>query len=109
VLAEGCCFGSCLAGRLWFSLITPGSCTPVTGQTINKPRAMKKLIGPASVALSALLFLSGCVAAIGNRGTDRNSNATLGQQLIDLQKAKESGAITEAEYEAQKAKLLGNK
>jgi hypothetical protein len=34
---------------------------------------------------------------------------SLGQQLIDLQKAKEAGAITESEYEAQKAKLLGTK
>jgi hypothetical protein len=34
-------------------------------------------------------------------------NPTLGQQLIDLKKAKDAGAITDAEYEAQKAKLLG--
>jgi hypothetical protein len=33
---------------------------------------------------------------------------TIGQQLIDLQKAKDAGAITDAEYQAQKAKLLGN-
>jgi hypothetical protein len=66
---------------------------------------MKKLVAPASLALAALLFLSGCVAAIGNRGTDR-STGTLGQQLIDLQKAKEAGAISEAEYQTQKAKLL---
>lgn len=70
---------------------------------------MKKLIAPAAMALSAVVFLSGCVAAIGNRGTDRNSNTTLGQQLIDLQKAKEAGAITEAEYQTEKAKLLDNK
>jgi hypothetical protein len=69
---------------------------------------MKKLIAPASLALSATLLLSGCVAAIGNRGTDR-STGTLGQQLIDLQKAKDAGAISEAEYQTQKAKLLENK
>jgi|SRR6185295_2836181 len=34
---------------------------------------------------------------------------TIGQQLIDLQKAKDAGAITDAEYQTQKAKLLGNK
>jgi hypothetical protein len=34
---------------------------------------------------------------------------TVGQQLIDLQKAKDAGAITDAEYQAQKAKLLENK
>lgn len=69
---------------------------------------MKKLIVPISLALCAVVFLSGCVAAIGNRGTNP-SNATLGQQLIDLQKAKDSGALTDAEYQAQKAKLLENK
>jgi hypothetical protein len=69
---------------------------------------MKKLIAPVAIALSVMVFLSGCVAAIGNRGTDRG-NSTLGQQLIDLQKAKDSGAMTEAEYQTQKAKLLDNK
>ena len=69
---------------------------------------MKKLIAPISLALCAVVFLSGCVAAIGNRGTNP-SDATLGQQLIDLQKAKEAGAMTEAEYQVQKAKLLDNK
>ena len=70
---------------------------------------MKKLIVPTALALCAMVFLSGCVAAIGNRGTERNGNTTLGQQLIDLQKAKEAGAMTEAEYQAEKAKLLSNK
>lgn len=51
------------------------------------------------------MFVSGCVASIGNR----NPNVTVGQQLIDLQKAKESGAITGAEFETEKAKLLGAK
>ena len=35
------------------------------------------------------------------------SNFSIGQQLIDLQKAKDAGAITEAEFQAQKTKLLG--
>jgi hypothetical protein len=30
----------------------------------------------------------------------------VGQQLVDLQRAKETGAITEAEYQSQKTKLL---
>lgn len=33
---------------------------------------------------------------------------TVGQQLIDLQKAKNSGALTEGEYQKEKAKLLGH-
>jgi len=47
--------------------------------------------------------LTGCVAAIGN-GDSRG--ATVGQQLVDLQKAKDSGAITDAEFQEQKARLL---
>ena len=69
---------------------------------------MKKLIAPTSIALSAMILLTGCVAAIVNRGTD-HSMGTLGQQLIDLQKAKEAGAISEADYQTQKAKLLEKK
>lgn len=59
-----------------------------------------------AMALSTTLVLSGCVAAIGNRGAQ--GSGTVGQQLVDLQKAKESGAITEAEFQAEKQKLLGN-
>ena len=70
---------------------------------------MKKLQIFPALALAASLGLSGCVAAIGNRDGKASSNTTLGQQLIDLQKAKDAGAMTEAEYQTQKAKLLGEK
>lgn len=49
-------------------------------------------------------LLTGCVAAIGNSGS--RSTATLGQQLIDLQRAKEAGVLSEAEYKEQREKLL---
>lgn len=70
---------------------------------------MRKLILPVALTLTVVL-LSGCVAAIGNRDSQSasRSGATLGQQLIDLQKAKDVGAISPEEYEAQKAKLLGH-
>jgi hypothetical protein len=77
-------------------------------QTTQHQLNMKKLVVPSSIALSAILFLSGCVAAIGNRDT-RHGGGTIGQQLIDLQKAKDAGAITEAEFQTEKAKLLGDK
>ncbi len=41
--------------------------------------------------------------------TPSEANKTAGQQLIDLKKAKDAGALTDEEYQAQKAKLLGNK
>jgi hypothetical protein len=52
---------------------------------------------PASAFIAAVLLASGCVGA------------TLGQQLIDLQKARESGVLTEAEYQAQREKFLSQK
>jgi hypothetical protein len=69
---------------------------------------MKKFVFPTSLALAAILFLSGCVAAIGNRDTQRGGG-TIGQQLVDLQKAKDVGAINDVEFQTQKAKLLENK
>lgn len=65
---------------------------------------MKKLLIPSALGLAALIFLSGCIV-IGNRG-GLDSNATLGQQLIDLQKAKDSGLLTDEQYKAQRHKLL---
>jgi hypothetical protein len=38
--------------------------------------------------------------------TSSGSTATAGQQLIDLNKAREAGAITDEEYEAAKKKVL---
>ena len=38
--------------------------------------------------------------------TPSGSSATVGQKLIDLNQAKEAGAITDEEYEVQKKKLL---
>ncbi len=71
---------------------------------------MKKSSFLAIALLSATspLLLSGCVAAIGNHPA-AHSSATLGQQLIDLQKARDSGAISESEYQTQRAKFLGDK
>jgi hypothetical protein len=46
--------------------------------------------------------LSGC--AIGS-GTTKVTKQTLGQELIELKKAKDSGAISEQEYEELKEKL----
>jgi PBP1b-binding outer membrane lipoprotein LpoB len=69
---------------------------------------MKSLLLPVSLALLSIMFLDGCVAAVGNRSPAASDRATLGQQLIDLQRAKETGAITEAEFQVQKERLLNN-
>lgn len=67
---------------------------------------MKKLLVPTGIALAGILLVSGCVAAIGNRDGRHSGNVSVGQQLIDLKKAKDAGAISDAEYETEKAKLL---
>jgi hypothetical protein len=71
---------------------------------------MKRLFIPIAVALSAMLLLTGCLALqIGGGDKKAEQPATVGQQLVDLQKAKDAGAITDAEYQVQKEKLLGHK
>jgi len=62
------------------------------------------------VGFTAMTLLTGCIGlSIGSGTTSKPASATTGQQLIDLQKAKDAGAITEAEYQAQKAKILSEK
>ena len=68
---------------------------------------MKKLLISTLVTGSMIVLLTGCIA-IGTGPKSQHSTATLGQQLVDLKQAQALGAITEAEYQAQKAKLLGN-
>ena len=52
---------------------------------------MKKLIVSTVVALSFVVLLNGCIA-VGTGPKSQQTNATLGQQLVDLQTAKTTGA-----------------
>jgi hypothetical protein len=71
---------------------------------------MKRLLVPLLIGLSAVMLCSGCLdLRLGGGTTNRAEAPTLGQQLIDLQKAKDAGIITDAEYQSQKAKLLSKK
>jgi len=68
---------------------------------------MKKLFVPVMLGLAALTLLSGCLnLSLGGGSTTRPQTATVGQQLLDLQKAKDANIITEADYQRQKARLL---
>ena len=58
------------------------------------------------VLIGVGILTVGCAIEIGNRGPGRD---TVGQQLVDLKKAKDSGALSGSEYEAQKARLLSAK
>lgn len=53
-------------------------------------------------AMTALISLGGC--AWGN--SPRIQQPTLGQQMIDLKRSLDDGAITEKEYERSKADFL---
>jgi hypothetical protein len=71
---------------------------------------MKKLLVPLAVCIFATTLLTGCLSLeFGSGSVTRNQHPTVGQQLIDLQKAKDSGAINEAEYQTEKAKILEGK
>jgi hypothetical protein len=68
---------------------------------------MKKLLVPVLIGFSTMTLLTGCIGlSLGGGTTSKSQSPTLGQQLTDLQAAKNSGAITDAEYQTQKAKLL---
>jgi hypothetical protein len=59
--------------------------------------------------LSASFIFTGCLGLnLGGGTKNETRTATLGQQLVDLQRAKDSGAISDGEFQAQKAKLLGH-
>ena len=69
---------------------------------------MKHLLLSIVIGLSAMTLLTGCLnLQLG--GGSKSESPTIGQQLVDLQKAKDSGAITDAEFQTQKAKLLVGK
>jgi hypothetical protein len=71
---------------------------------------MKRLFIPTAIALSAMVLLTGCLALqVGGGDKKEERKATVGQQLVDLKAARDSGAMTDAEYEVQKAKVLNGK
>jgi hypothetical protein len=72
---------------------------------------MKHNIVKAVTALAlcavATSLLTGCAWSIGGKKEGETiAQPTRGQQLIDLKRAKDQGAITEQEYEKQKEELL---
>ena len=71
---------------------------------------MKRLLVPIMIGVSAMTLLAGCLGLqLGPDSVTKTQVPTVGQQLMDLQKAKDTGAITDTEYQAQKAKLLANR
>ncbi len=65
---------------------------------------MKKVIVPIFVALCTLTLLNGCAIGCGEKTTQ--IMPTTGQQLLDIQKAKDAGVINDAQYQAEKTRIL---
>jgi|HubBroStandDraft_1064217.scaffolds.fasta_scaffold957786_2 hypothetical protein len=70
---------------------------------------MKRIIILSFVSLATAVLLTGCDIKLGGGSTTRIEQATVGQQLVDLKRAKDAGAINDAEYDQQKAKILNGK
>jgi hypothetical protein len=97
---------SCFVVRRFGSSLLPLTRSLCLDQFGRFSTPMKKLIPLFLV----LLLLPACVVALGNRDSVRPATTpTLGQQLLDLQKARDTGAITEAEFQQQKSQLLQKK
>lgn len=57
--------------------------------------------------LTGLVLFGGCVASYkGSQPPPQTT--TLGQELIDLKKARDEGAMTDEEYTEQKTRMLGS-
>jgi putative oligomerization/nucleic acid binding protein len=76
---------------------------------MKKEHTLKKRLIPTMLALSVMLLCGGCMLDLGGSSKTEVHNPTLGQQLMDLQKARDSGAISPADYDAKKAELLSKK
>jgi hypothetical protein len=59
----------------------------------------------AAAALAATLAVAGCG---GNEVLQPTVSVSVGQQLIDLKKARDSNALSERDYERQKEQLIDN-
>jgi hypothetical protein len=59
------------------------------------------------VAWTAASLLSGCAWSVGSREHGQTFiRPTQGQELIDLQRARDQGALTDTEYEEQRLRIL---
>lgn len=57
---------------------------------------------------AALVLAAGLAGCGGNEVVRPTVNISVGQQLIDLKKARDSGALSEREYREQRESLIRN-
>jgi hypothetical protein len=83
---------------------SPFSCAVILRAAALRDRLLRaRRTLPACALAGAVATLPGCIA-VG--GTARHESPTLGRQLIDLKAAYDSGALSEAEYNAAKSQIL---
>lgn len=71
-----------------------------------KTLRLKTGIPGMALAMICAGLLAGCAWSIGDREGSSRVQPTRGQELIDLKRAQDSGAITPEEYELQKKRIL---
>ncbi len=70
-------------------------------------RSLVKWMGLLATGCVLGGLITGCAWSIGDQKDGKViAQPTRGQELIDLKKAKDQGAITEEEYEAQKKMIM---
>jgi hypothetical protein len=84
---------------------------PITGIHFKEDGQMKRSwIGAVVALVMCGAFIGGCCCPGGGSSTTTSetniTTTTTGQQLIDLQKAYESGAISEKDYNKKKQEIL---
>jgi hypothetical protein len=62
---------------------------------------------PVILLLAATLLAAGCAVGVGN--TEGGVRPTTGQELLDLQKARDAGVITPEEFERQRTRILNRR
>lgn len=76
----------------------------------TQKNSMKTKLILSLISFTATVLLAGCISpgstSYGGPTTVEHQYPTVGEQLIDLQKAKDMGVISDAEYQAGKAKIL---
>lgn len=60
-------------------------------------------------AFLPIVFLTACGGGTEVKSQTNTTNVSQGQELMDLQKAHDSGAISNSDYEKQKEKILDRK
>ena len=71
---------------------------------------MKKSLIAGAAVLCVMVLTSGCLSiSVGGGSSSESEKPTTSQQLNDLKKARDSGAITEDQYQTQRAKIIEGK